>query len=1032
MRKLCLSVLCLYFPLFVLAQAMAVSGHVSDATDGEPLIGATVIVKGTQLSVATDANGNFKFNAVPQSAHKLVVSYIGYTTCEVEIVPDVDIKMYPNAEVLDEVVVAIPYGTVKKNSFTGSVGLVEGAAIERSQVSNISKALQGTVPGLQSFSSSGQPGSEATVIIRGVGSVNASSSPLYVVDGVPYDGNLSSINSGDIASVSVLKDAAAASLYGSRAANGVIMITTKQGKRDSRPTIELGMKYGFSGRARADYKQLDTNQYFELYWEALRNVRLDQGDDAAKAAEYASSNLVGRLGINPYGTAHPQPVGTDGKLFPGATPLWNDNWEDALSQNAHYNDFSFRISGGSKNSSYYISAGYLNDQGAYIESGFKRYNIRTNIVSDLYSWLQVGTNIAISNSVQDYPKQDDSAISNIVLFGRNMPSFYPIYQRDLTTGEYLLDEQGERIWDYGYYRASSYAKYNLVASQPHDLNRIKRDAATIMSHILITPINDLTYKMTFNVDYNTRNNHYYTNPTFGTGALTGGGVSKDNYRSTGVTWNNVANYLFTINDVNNFRLMAGHEFYQYVTTYFGGSRSGVIMDGFYEPDAAATLNDFSGYSDSYKLLSFFGSAEYNYDRRYFVSGSVRTDGSSRFHPDHRWGTFWSAGASWRISQEKFMEWARPTLDNLNLRASYGAQGNDKVGYYAYQALYSIHNNLGQSGLIGSRLATPDLSWETNYNFNVGLDFSVFNSRLRGSLEYFVRRSKDLLFNKDLVPSSGFSSTTQNIGALRNYGWELTLQAAPVQTADWSWTVQFNATTYKNRITSLPSPEMWSGAKKWVEGGSLYDWWMIEWAGVNPDNGNPQWYRYNEKGEKFITEDYSSCTTADKVKLGNSLPDITGGFGSDLRWRNLSLTFLLSYSIGGKLYNSDKVSLLGHSSTGSGWSADMLDRWTPDNRNTDIPRLTTQARSSWTNQSSRHLVDRSYARMKNITLTYAFPRRLLNKTNGVFKDAKIFAQAENLFTICGQQGLDPEQTIAGTTYYRYPAMRTISFGFNVKL
>lgn len=1032
MKKLCINLLGLFIPLMMIAQTTSINGHVSDAVDGEPLVGATVSVKGTMLSVATDANGNFKISLVPQWAEKLVVSYIGYTTREIDIDDIVDIKMYRNAEVLDEVVVAIPYGTVKKNSFTGSVGLIEGAAIERSQVSNISKALQGNVAGLQSFSSTGQPGSEATVIIRGVGSVNASSAPLYVVDGVPYDGNLSSINSSDIASVSVLKDAAAASLYGSRAANGVIMITTRQGNRNAKPSIEVAMKYGFSDRARPDYRQLDTNQYFELYWEALRNFRLDQGDDATKAAEYASNNLVGRLGINPYGTDHPNPVGTDGKLFAGASPLWNDNWEEALSQNAHYTDLNFRVSGGSSNSSYYISAGYLDDRGAYIESGFKRYNVRTNVVSDLYPWLQVGANIALTNSVQDYPKQDDSAISNIVLFGRNMPSFYPIYQRDLTTGEYLLDEQGKHIWDYGYYRVSSYAKYNLVASQPHDLNRIKRDAATVMGHLLITPVKDLTYKMTLNVDYNNRNDHYYTNPAYGPGAQTGGGVSKSNIRSTAMTWNNVINYLFTLKDIHNFRLMAGHEFYHYTTTNYGGSRSGVIMDGFYEPDAAATLSSFYGNSDAYKLLSFFGSAEYNYDRRYFVSGSVRADGSSRFHPDHRWGTFWSTGASWRVSRENFMEWARPTLDNLSLRASYGAQGNDKVGYYAYQALYDIYNNLGQSGLIGSRLATPSLSWETNYNFNIGLDFSVINSRLRGSLEYFVRRSKDLLFNKDLVPSSGFSSTTQNIGSLRNYGWELVLEAAPVQSHSWAWTLRFNATTYKNKITSLPSPEMWSGAKKWVEGGSLYDWWMIEWAGINPDNGNPQWYRYNENGEKYTTDDFSSCTTADKVKIGNSLPVLTGGFGSDVRWRDLSLLFLISYSIGGKLYNSDKVSLLGHSSTGSGWSADMLDRWTPDNRDTDIPRLTTQAYSSWTNQSSRHLVDRSYARLKNVTLSYSLPHRLLSKTNQVFKDARLFVQAENLFTLCGQQGLDPEQTVGGTTYYRYPAMKTVSIGFNVKL
>lgn len=339
-------------------------------------------------------------------------------------------------------------------------------------------------------------------------------------------------------------------------------------------------------------------------------------------------------------------------------------------------------------------------------------------------------------------------------------------------------------------------------------------------------------------------------------------------------------------------------------------------------------------------------------------------------------------------------------------------------------------NLGESGLRASRLATPNLTWETNLNLNIGLDFGLWNNRLSGSIEYFVRRSKDLLFSKDLVPSSGFSSTTENIGALRNYGWEFSVSGYPVSTKDWKWKLSLNATTYKNKITSLPAAEMWSGNKKWVEGGSLYDWYMYEWAGVNRENGNPQWYHYDANGNKVKTEDYSSLVTADKVKCGNSLPDVTGGIQSDLSYKNWSLSFLLSYSLGGKLYNGDKVSLMGQYSTGSGWSSDMLGRWTPENPDTDIPRLTTQPSSSWTSTSSRFLVDRSYARLKNVTLSYSLPKSLLKKIS--FKDASLYLQAENLLTFCGQQGLDPEQTVGGTTYYRYPAMKTISFGINVKL
>ena len=1023
------SLLCsLLFCMITYAQEITVTGKVT--AGGEEMPGVTVAVKGQTRGTITSIDGSYQIQV--NGNESLIFSFVGYETITIPVNRRkvINVELKEAAQMVDEVVITVPYGTAKKSTFTGSASYIAAGTIEKAQVSSVSKALQGTVAGLQSFSSSGQPGSDATILIRGVGSVNASTNPLYVVDGVPYDGALSSIASSDIASITVLKDAASAALYGSRAANGVIMITTKQGNKDSAPTVELSAKYGFSSRARADYDQLNTNQYYELYWEAMRNYRMDNGYSAEEAAAWASSNVTGNLGINPYGSAYPEPIGHDGKLVAGAKPLWDDSWDDALSQDAHYTDLNVRVSGGSKTSKYFVSAGYMDDQGAYICSGFKRYTLRANVTSDIRKWLQIGLNVSGTHSVQDYPKQDDSTISNVVMFARSLPSFYPVYQRDLATGAYLLDENGNRMFDYGEYRPNSYAKYNLLASMPHDKSEIKRDAASLRGFIQITPIKGLAYKMSLNIDYNNKTNHDYTNPTYGTGSISGGSVSKYNYRTTGMTFNNVINYQHTFNDVHDIRVMAGQEYYEYNTSNFGGSRSKVIMDGFYEPDAASSLGDFGGNSDQYKLLSFFGSAEYSYNQKYFLSASVRSDGSSRFHPDHRWGTFWSVGASWKIMQEEFMKDTSDWLSNLSLRASYGAQGNDQVGYYAYQALYSIRNNLGESGLHAYRLATPNLSWETNLNTNIGLDFGFWNNRLNGTIEYFERRSKDLLFSKDLVPSSGFSSMDENIGAIKNYGWEFQISGYPIMTKDWKWKLSFNATTYKNKITSLPAEEMWSGNKKWVKGGSLYDFYLVEWAGVNPENGNPMWYRYNTNGEKVTTEDYSSTTPDDKVKCGNSLPDWTGGLQSDLSFKDFTLSFLFSYSIGGKIYNGDKVSLMSQGPTGTSWSVDMLDRWTPENPYTDVPRLTTSPKSSWTNSSNRFLVDRSYLRLKNITFSYNLPKSLLNTLT--LKDASIFFQAENMLTLAKQQGLDPEQTFGGSTYYRYPAMKTISFGINVKL
>lgn len=1034
MRKLSLLACALLLGGAAYAQNMTVKGKVT--ANGLEMPGVTVSVKGTAGGTITSLDGDFTIKADAGSV--LVFSFIGYETVEVPVKGNgpINVELREKTTDLDEVVIAVPYGTAKKSTFTGSAGVVDKKIIANSQVANVSQALQGSVAGLQSFSASGQPGEDATILIRGVGSVNASTTPLYVVDGVPYDGALSSISNQDIASITVLKDAAAASLYGSRAANGVVMITTKQGSKKSAPSIEISAKYGFSDRAVKDYEQVSTEQYFMLEWEAIRNMRMNlkkNPDTAEAAAAYATQNLIlNYIGINPYGTAYPQPIGTDGKLVEGARLLWNDSWEDALSQDAHYTDLSARVSGGSENSQYYFSLGYMDNQGAYIGSGFKRYTLRANITSDLTKWLQVGVNVGLTHSIQDFPKSDDSSLGNVVLAARSIPSFYPVYERDPETGAYVFDENGQRVYDYGKYRHGSYAGYNQAQSMLYDKNEIKRDAASVRGYLQVTPIEGLTYKMSLNIDYNSRFTHDYANPTYGKEPVTGS-VSKSNTRTTGMTFNNVVNWEHTFGEVHNVRLMAGQEYYEYNTSNFGGSRSNVITDGYFEPDVASTLTGFSGNSDQYKLLSYFGQAEYNYAQKYFASVSMRADGSSRFHPDNRWGAFWSFGGSWKIGREAFVEEAAGSwLSDLTLRASYGAQGNDNVGYYAYQALYSIGSFLGETTLTTSRLDTPELSWETNLNANIGLDFSLWSNRLFGTVEWFQRTSKDLLFSRDLVPSSGFSSIDDNIGKVRNYGWEFTLGGTPILTRDWTWRLSVNATTYKNEIVNIPTDVMWSGTKKWVKGGSIYDFWMYEWAGVDPETGDAQWYMTDtETGERVKTTNYGSLTSQDKVKVGNALPKVSGGFQSDLTWRDLSLSMAFAYSIGNKIYNRDKASLMGVSgANGSTMSKDLLNRWTPENTQTDVPRLEYDQTSYFTSASTRWLVDGSYLRLKTVTLNYNLPKKWIQPA--MLKDVSIYVQGENLLTFSKQQGLDPEQALGGVTYWRYPAMKTLSFGINVKL
>ena len=1013
------------------AQEYTLKGTVSDIGGSLPGVSVTIIETGK--GVATDFDGNYIIQVEPNQT--IAFSFIGYTTQKVKISNQKELNIYleAHAENLEEVVIQVPYGTANKKTYTGSVGLVSAKTIGQSQVSNVSRVLEGSVAGVQSFAASGQPGSEAEIRIRGIGSVNAGSRPLYVVDGVPYEGGLSAIAPADIESISVLKDATSATLYGSRAANGVVMITTKKGVKNQEPQIDISAKYGTSSRARSDYKTMSTNQYMEMYWEAMRNGRMDTaGEDWDTASQYATANLVSSLGINPYGLNNPEPVGTDGKLRAGLSPLWNDNWTDALSQNANYTDLTVRVSGGGAKTRYFVSGGFLNNQGYVKESGFKRFNFRSNIVVDAKRWLELGLNTSASHSIQDYPKQDDSAISNVIGFGRNMPSFYPIYERDLTTGAYLLDpETGNRIYDFGNYRASSYARHNLVATLPLDKAENKTDYASVRTYAQVKFLDNLKFKTSVNVDYNSVYNHNVTNPEVGPSSSTGGGVSMRNTRTVALTYNNVLNYDLDIDDKNSIGVMVGQEYYKYKSNYFGGAREQLIMLGYEQPDAASRLADFYGKADEYGISSLFGNLQYSYDKKYYLSGSYRSDKSSRFKPGNRTANFWSIGASWRVIDEDFMQKYRDSwLNEFMVRASYGAQGNDNVEYYAYQALFDIYNNLGNSGLVASRLGTPNVSWETNMNLNVGFDFGIFNNRLSGTVEYFERASKDLLFNEELAPSLGFDSVLKNIGKMKNYGWELSLEGYPIVTEDWKWKLGMNITTYKNKIQSLPTEEMFSGTKKWIKGGSLYDFYLIEWAGLNPETGKPRWYGTDANGERFITENYSELKDKDKVKSGNSLPKFSGGFQTDLSYKNWQLIANFSYAIGGKIYNSDKTSLMRQNGGGTSWSVDMLDRWTPENPDADVARLTTSTANVWTNNSTRFLVDRSFLKLKNLSVAYNFPQDWLKKVN--IGQASVYLQAENLFTVAKQQGLDPEQTYDGTTYFRYPAMKTISVGVNLKL
>lgn len=1002
--------------------------------DGEPMPGVSVLLKGTTIGTITDIDGKYSLNATSNGT--LVFSFVGMKTVEQAINNRrvINVTLVSDSKELEEVMV-VAYATAKKYSFTGAASTVKGDQIAKLQTSSVSKALEGTVAGLQASSESGQPGTDAQIRIRGIGSINASSSPLYVVDGVPYDGSISAINPEDIASMTVLKDAASAALYGSRGANGVIIITTKQGKTDSKASVNVKATFGGSNRAIKDYDRVNTNQYFELYWEAMRNQYAKDKKNyptAEAAAAAASANLVKKLmnsGPNPYGPKNPQPVGTDGKLIAGATPLWDFDWQDAMEQQALRTEVGLNVSGGGKTNQYYFSAGYLNDKGIALESGYERFNLRSNITSEMTNWLKGGANISFAHSKQNYPTSSDTKTSNVINAGRTMPNFYPIYEVN-ADGSLKKDSEGNLIPDFGSYRANT-ANWNLPATLPLDKSERMRDEVSARTFLEVTFIEGLKFKTSFNFDLINFNSLDYSNPKIGPAANTGGSSSRENDRTFSWTWNNIITYDKKIGE-HHFNILAGQEAYSYRYDELTASRSKMAVADFPELVVGSQVTGGSGYRIDYSLVGYLMNAQYDYKDKYYLTGSYRRDGSSRFAPETRWGNFWSVGGSWRINREAFMQSTEDWLSALTLKASYGAQGNDNLGsYYASSGLYTIISNNNENGLVTDRIATPNLKWETNLNFNIGIDFSLWNNRLSGSFDFFQRKSKDLLYSRPLATSLGYSSIDENVGALKNTGFEIDLKGTIIDNKDFKWNLGLNLTHYKNKVTELPLKDMPQGSfTKLQEGRSVYDFYLKEWAGVNPENGEPLWYMNQEDKNgnivKVTTNDYSKADYYFVNK--SSLPKVYGGFNTAFSYKGIELSAMFSYSIGGYVYDRDKIMIL-HSGNAAGrsWSTDMLDRWTPENRYTDVPALSTTS-NQWTSTSTRFLYNNSYLRLKNVMLSYTIPQVLVKKIS--LNTVQIFVQGDNLWTVSGHQGLDPEQGITGVTYYRYPAMRSITGGINV--
>ena len=1043
MKKLFMLLIAICAISLGMSAQQVVRGQVTDA-NGEPLIGATIQPIGGGNGAATDVNGEFSLN-LPYNVKTLKVSYVGYKTQEIPVQSHMAITLSDNGTALDEVMV-VAYGTAKKTSYTGSAEAVTNKKLELRPVTDATKALEGNVAGLQVTSASGQPGSSPTIQIRGYGSINASSQPLYVVDGAPYDGNLASINPSDIESMTVLKDASAAALYGARGANGVVMITTKKGV-EGRSNVMWRSTFGWSSRATKRYELVDQKEFVQLYYEALRNVQLEQGKDWVEAENIARATLSSELGGEMYNPFKNytwdnliNPV--TGQVRADAESVWNEDWYDSVTRNnAFRHEHQLQVTGGTEHAQYLMSLGYLNEDGTLKTTSYERYTGRANIDSKITDWLAASINVSLAHATSNFNDYSDTSTSNPWYTAQFVSPLFPVYLKDID-GKNVYDSDGNIQYDWGEgSRPGNMSDFSSLGMLMLDKAWVKRDVAGLRTGLVLGSDlakygwrQGLKLAANFSMDYLNQNNTRYMNAQHGNQANAGGLLSKYNRRTQSYTFNQLLTWDRTFGD-HTIGLLVGHEWYAYDFNYLMAQKTNLV-EGIYELRPATTLDDADSYSIPYRIHSWLGRANYNYAGRYFLSASLRQDQSSRFHPDHNKGYFWSLGANWRVSGEKFMQnvgW----INNLSVKASYGEQGNDALSsYFAWQSLYDLsYSNAANIGAMIKSLENKTVSWEKSQNFNAGFDAILFNHRLQLNVEFYNRLTKNMLLERPMALSTGFTGFMDNVGDMRNRGVEGSLRITPVRTADFEWNISAMATFNKNKVVKLTkeAPVLTYGVRVIEEGKPIYTYYMPKSAGVDPANGHALYWAYeldDETGEKIEGSDYitdnKSIAANCKYYLGSRQPDLFGSLGTDLSWKGLTLSVLTTYSLGGKVLDGLYSSTMSMMYPDKSWHKNMLRRWQKPGDVTDVPR-------SFINDplvitSDRYLIDASYFAIKNITLAYALPNNWVNKMG--MTGARIFGSVDNLALWTHLDGMDPQYSFNGGTNYDYAPNRTYTVGIEL--
>ncbi len=1025
-RKILYTFFCLFTGLsMTISQEAKVSGLVVSEEDNKPVIGASVLVKGTTIGTITGTDGTFVIFDIPENATTLVVSFIGMQTKEVAIEPSVKVVLKQTAEELEEVMV-VAYGTVRRSAFTGSATVLEQDKLI-TPTASIDKSMAGRLSGVQIFSKGGQPGSSTSFRIRGTGSLNASNEPLIVIDGIAISNMeysriasknssssniLASLNPNDVQSVTVLKDAAAAALYGSRAANGVILVTTKSGRK-GKTKVFLDTRFSWAALGKK-YETMNSAEYYQT----LFNYYLEQ----SKGADWANEQTQKAITHNPYNVKYP--IGADGNLVENAHIVVNTDWQKEVFNTAMTRDYTISMSGGNDIMTQFFSIGYLNQNGIAPASNYKRYSAKAQIDSKIGRWMKIGLNTNFSHSIQNTTVSGTvgaSPIYNALTF----PNAVPLYIVD-NNGIPILDSNGNK--QYNFNNPVS-LDFNPIAIPEMDVHRTKIYRLLASAYLELEPIKNLKLKTVFSPDFITNDEHRYFNKEHGDGPAYKGRIDKYHTTDLMYTSTNTISYDRTFHKTHYINVLAGMEYWQSSYEYLQAGGRG-LLGNIQELDVASGSFAPSSLSSKEVLISYFSQARYAWSDKYNISLSLRTDGSSLFGSNTKWGTFWSTGFSWKVKQEKFLKdisW----IDNLKIRLSYGTSGN-KGGLSRYQSmgLWTISSenkyNTG-SGIRLTQLANKELGWEKQKMFNIGIDFSFWN-RFYGTVDYFKKISDGLLYDLPISSETGLTKIKTNAAQTANYGFEVVMGTQILRNTSVKWNIELNASFIKDEIKKLHGGNnirQTRYQKIWSIGGSQYEFYMPTWAGTDNTNGMPLWYKVNSDGTRTTTSSYKEATYE---RQGTSTPDVYGGLSNSLSYKNFNLNIQLNYQFGGKVYDGlYRILMNGGSSFGKNMHTDNLKAWTTNNKLTDIPKIGANEASN--SLSSRFLYDASYIKIKNITLSYTLP-----KLSGIVNNLRFFISADNLaaYYFSDYQGYD-DLDIYGTQGYAKPLLipipRTWTLGIN---